>query len=172
MTGAFTLFDSPKRIEGFKAFLTARGCDVLAPTNEWELLRFKAAGRTNVVYTNSKRGIAVVGPDIAPAAASFVNGQSWKPAGAARKDALNSRRRRVLVARLIERDGTNCFCCGKPLGDDATVEHLVSQAHGGPSRIGNLALAHAECNQAGGHLSVIEKIKLREQMHADAEGRA
>jgi 5-methylcytosine-specific restriction endonuclease McrA len=30
--------------------------------------------------------------------------------------------------------------------EDASVDHIIPQAHGGPSAIGNLRLAHSRCN--------------------------
>lgn len=167
MTGAYALFDAPKQIGRFKEFLTARGCDVLAPTNPYELLRFKAAGRTNVVYRSERGKMSVVGPDVGPAAASFQNGQSWTPAGEKREHRMSTGKRRAIIKRLAERDGPGCFYCPDPLPeDDRTVEHLVSLAHGGTNRIGNLCLAHPACNAEAGHLSVFEKIKLREAKRA------
>jgi len=50
-----------RRLEAFKAFLSARGCEVMVPTNPYEILRFKRHGRTNVVYRkgSGKRGYLV-----------------------------------------------------------------------------------------------------------------
>lgn len=55
-----------------------------------------------------------------------------------------------------------CFLCWEALGEDVTVEHLVPVSQGGTNHIGNKVLAHAECNQKMGHLSVMEKIRMRE----------
>ena len=168
--GAYTLFDKPADVERFKAFLSSRGCDVLAPTNPYELIRFKAAGRTNVAYTNSKGRLSIVGPDLGPAAASFANGQAWLPAGETREARVGSGKRRAIIRRLLERDGAGCFYCAQPLhDDDRTVEHLVPIAHGGTNRIGNMALCHAACNLEAGHLSVFEKIRLRESKRPAAD---
>lgn len=167
MTGAYALFDEDRQLARFKEFLTARGCDVLAPTNPYEVIRFKAAGRTNVVYRSERGKMSVVGPDIGPAAASFKNGQSWTPAGESRERRMGTGKKRATLRRLIERDGSGCFYCSHPTTeDDRTVEHLVPIAHGGTNRIGNLCLAHAACNLEAGHLSVFEKIKLRETKRA------
>lgn len=167
MSGPYTLFDRPKDLARFKEFLTARGCDVLAPTNPYELLRFKAAGRTNVAYTSARGKLSIVGPDMGPAAASFANGQAWTPAGENREQRMGTSKKRAIVKRLLERDGPCCFYCPHPLSEeDRTVEHLVPIAHGGTNRIGNMALSHAACNLEAGHLSVFEKIRLRESKRA------
>ncbi|MBB4856980.1 5-methylcytosine-specific restriction endonuclease McrA [Novosphingobium chloroacetimidivorans] len=75
--------------------------------------------------------------------------------------AVKGRRKdRATVEALITRDGSNCFFCGSALEGDVTVEHLVAVAHGGPNHISNLLLAHAQCNQAAGHLSGAEKVAM------------
>lgn len=162
-----SIFSKPTRIKEFKAFLMDRGCEVLPPTNPWERLRFRAEGRTNVAYADKNGAISLVGPDIVPAAKSFLNGRHWKPDGAAPKESLSSRKRRMIVARLVERDGTDCFYCGEPLGEDITHEHLFSRSHGGNGHVCNGALAHEDCNKRAANLSVVEKVKLREQMRGE-----
>lgn len=41
-----------KRLPKIKAWLSSAGAEVLEPTNEWELMRFRANGHTCVVYVN------------------------------------------------------------------------------------------------------------------------
>jgi len=65
------ILSNPKRGEAFKAFLAERGCDLLAPTNKYEALRFKRAGRTNIVYRNARGRFTTVGGDIELAVAAF-----------------------------------------------------------------------------------------------------
>jgi 5-methylcytosine-specific restriction endonuclease McrA len=156
----------PPGLEAFKEYLTARGCEVLAPTNEYEVLRFRAAGRTNVVYKKARSTTKTfVGNDIWDAMKSYAHSLPWRPPGdvVARRKSLGSHKRSVLHKALVARDGDECFYCGKAMGDDMTSEHLLSVTHGGHSRIHNLALAHEACNKEAGHLSVLEKIKLREK---------
>ncbi len=59
---------------------------------------------------------------------------------------------------ILKRDGDNCYYCNLPLGDDATLEHLVDRAHGGPNTIENQALAHKVCNLAAVGLTLQQKI--------------
>jgi len=69
---------------------------------------------------------------------------------------------------LLRRDGNACFYCGEPTGeDDRSLEHLVARAHGGPDHLSNLVLAHRRCNAVAGHLSAMEKIRIREQRRED-----
>lgn len=160
-TEAVRLFD-PKRVDGFKAFLTACGCDVLEPTNEWEVIRFRAGRRLNVIYRSKRGDYSLVGDDITPALTSFRTGIEWRPVPRGKRK--SGRRRANLIATLLKRDGEDCFFCGKPLGADITVEELIPIASGGARNLANAALAHADCNKKAGHLSVVEKVRLREQM--------
>jgi 5-methylcytosine-specific restriction endonuclease McrA len=61
----------------------------------------------------------------------------------------------------MKRDGDDCWFCLKPLGDDVTIEHLHPQMMGGSWHEDNLALAHAACNKAAGHLPRAQKETLR-----------
>jgi 5-methylcytosine-specific restriction endonuclease McrA len=141
----------------FAAGLVEAGGEMLAPTNPYEMMRFRTRYGVGVVYVN-KRG-----------------GQTWNAEAIKARDHVTARkgslapitirgRRRdaSTVNRLIIRDGGDCFFCGDDLSDDITVEHLVAIAHGGPNHISNLFLAHAACNQRAGHLSAPEKIAMRD----------
>lgn len=156
----------PKRSAAFAAFLTERGCDVLATTNPYEVIRFRANGRTNVLYRNNRGGSSITGPDIEPAAAAFATSSAWSP-GIAQKRPDGKRRRRF-HQELYARDGDACFFCGGQLGDDVTLEHFVPISHGGPNSLANLALAHGACNKAADAMSVAEKVRLRERMRSEA----
>lgn len=146
-----------KKLPGFLEFLAARGAEVLQPTNEWEVVRFRAGGTTAVVYTNKTGSLRAQGVAL-EALNAFASNGSWH-AGIATK----RRNRSNHIDTLLSRDGDRCFLCRKPLGDDITVEHLVPLAQGGPNRHANLALAHSACNLRMGHLSLMEKIALRDK---------
>lgn len=79
-------------------------------------------------------------------------------------DGAKKQRRDRVIAMVMQRDGNDCWFCGRGLGRDITIEHLNPLALGGGWNDDNLALAHAGCNQAAGHLRRYEKEKLREQM--------
>lgn len=52
-------------------------------------------------------------------------------------------------------------------GKDVSIEHLVPKAHGGPTHLSNLFLAHKSCNAKAGHLSASEKLKIRDRAHQE-----
>lgn len=172
MSDVGVILSNPRRGEAFKAFLAERGCDLLTPTNKYEVLRFKRAGRTNVVYRNAKGRFTSVGNDIELAVAAFSSFER-RDAGKRRVtlaippavEAKRAKLRGSAVHRaLLDRDGDRCFYCNRKLGDDQSREHLVAAANGGSDRLDNLVLAHHACNVKAGELSLIDKIKLRDRM--------
>lgn len=159
----------PKRLSQFADWLRNNGAEILAPTNEFELIRFRAANGTHIAYRN-KTGttIAASGEGFMEAWRCHCGGQTWRAMPAQSKPVIG-KRRRTLVAALITRDGDECFYCGSALGEDITIEHLVGRTQGGPNHICNLALAHEACNKDGGSLSVVEKVRMREGRFAKRE---
>lgn len=150
-----------KRLPAFKEFLAARGAEVLEPTNEWEVVRFRAGSATAIVYTNAKGELTADG--VARAALNAFDSKGPWTAGVATPRKKSAKRNPVEVRALLARDGDSCFLCRKPLGEDITIEHLVPVTCGGPHHIANKALAHTACNHQLGHLSVMEKIAMRER---------
>jgi 5-methylcytosine-specific restriction endonuclease McrA len=139
-------------INAFKAQLVEAGAELLGPTNPYEVLRFRSKLGVGVIYSG-RRGETWNAEAIAAREHLASNKGSLAPV------AVRGRRNdRATVSRLIERDGEECFFCGRDLGGDITIEHLVAIAHGGPNHISNLFLAHAACNQRAGHLSGPEKV--------------
>lgn len=151
----------PSDRKRFEAWLDQKGADVLAPSNEWEVVRFKDGNGTHIVYRNKNDRLRFTG-DSHAAWQSFCNGGSWSPAKRGKRNSSSTKKRHI-VDLLIQRDGINCFYCHYALGDDITIEHIVPISHGGKDTIKNNALAHTDCNRLAGNLSVVEKIKLREQ---------
>lgn len=145
----------------FAAALVAAGGEMLAPTNPYEVLRFRTVHGVGVVYTNAR------GARTWNAGAIAAKDHLDRKAGSLAPVVVHGRRKdAATVNRLMIRDGGDCFFCRGPLADDVTVEHLVSVAHGGPNHISNLFLAHADCNRRAGHLSAPEKIAMRDQWSA------
>lgn len=171
MTEVGIILSNPKRGAAFRAFLAERGCDVLAPTNKYEALRFKRAGRTNVIYRKANGRYTIVGNDVELAVAAFTSVErrggkvkvtmSIPPAVEAKRAKL---RGSAVHKALLARDGDGCFYCGRRLRDDQSREHLLARANGGSDRLENLVLAHHACNVKAGELPLIDKIKLRDQM--------
>jgi hypothetical protein len=58
------------------------------------------------------------------------------------------------LARILERDGSECVWCRRPLavGDrNLSLEHLVPRLKGGPAWLENELVACRPCNRARGH---------------------
>lgn len=146
----------------FRKWLNQNGSEILAPSTEYEVLRFLGSKTVAVVYRNNAGRLSWVnGADEAWWA--YKQQLPWRAAvkrGGKRN--TNAARTRHRIATLLERDGDECFLCGEPLNDDITIEHLVAKTHGGPDHLSNLCLAHEGCNSGAKHLSVVEKVRVRE----------
>lgn len=158
---------APTQLQRFSVWLAERGCEILKATNPYEVIRYRAGGDTHIIYRNdsNKAWKAVNGAH--EAVHAFQKGTDWKAPikRTKRRPSLCT----AMYLALIERDTSDCFYCGKHVGEgEATIEHLVPCSLGGPNHISNYALAHAACNQAAGNLSVVEKVRLRERMRAAA----
>ncbi|MCI2809352.1 HNH endonuclease [Eoetvoesiella caeni] len=141
----------------FREFLCSRGAQVLLPTSEWELIRFDCSAGVSIIYCNAKGDTKFTGA-AQSAWNAFVSNGSWQAGTKQRRKKLSP-----LTKTLLERDGNLCFYCRWSMTDgDRSIEHLVPVAHAGPNHISNLVLAHQLCNAAAGHLSAMEKIRLRE----------
>lgn len=51
-----------------------------------------------------------------------------------------------IVDRLFKLQRGKCTCCGKPLGNDYHLDHIIPIALGGPNMDNNVQLLRAECN--------------------------
>lgn len=150
----------PAEVKRFKKWLHSQGAEVLQPTNEYELIRYKSKSGIGVLYCG-KKGQSVSSAKVSEAITSYKNGSKWndKPNGTYRSAKLSTHKN-----QLLARDGDCCFYCGKELGEDMTIEHILSLIHKGSNRLENMALTHSECNRKAGNLSVIDKIALRDSM--------
>lgn len=148
-----------KRMPALKDWLSAAGAEVLEPTNQWELLRFRAHSQTSIVYTNQRSSITFTG-EARTALDAFFCSKPWN-GGSKTKRYKSS----VDITTIRARDGDDCFaCCWPVTQNDETVDHLVAVAHGGPNHISNKVLMHADCNRRCGHMSAPEKVR----MHVDS----
>ncbi|MFS4515942.1 HNH endonuclease [Delftia tsuruhatensis] len=145
------------RISRFSLWLAERGAQVQATTNEWELIRFKSNSKTSIVYRTAAGALTFTG-EAEAAWKSYLSAGSWRGCDSTKR----SKKTTTEVRSLLARDGDSCFLCGQPLGDDITVEHLVAVAHGGPNHLSNKALMHRACNVRVSHLSVAEKVRMRD----------
>jgi len=145
-----------KKLQPFRAWLSQNGAEVLEVTSEWEIVRFVADGVTSVIYRNLAGKASFTG-ESQKAWDSFKNAQPWRASAAAKSFS----RAAPKIRTIRKRDGDLCFFCQERVNDeDASVEHLVAQTHGGTKHISNLFLAHKKCNSKAGNLSAPEKIKI------------
>lgn len=162
-------------MEGFRAWLVERGAILDAPTNPYELLRCRTCHGVHVVYRNAK-GKETWPLDMEDIRAKFLAGVHVPLS----PDLKGRVRLRHQIEALFARDGQFCWFCeiGFLSADSAeiTIEHLVPKAHGGPNHQSNLVLACQPCNREAGHLSVAEKVALRDRKRgfvcAEARGAA
>lgn len=145
-------------IEAFKAWLSDQGAVLAEPTNEWELLRYKLAGATHIVWSK-KNGALTWSPDAQRHQTAFRAGERIETV-----KRVGGIRRMQLVKELLRRDGRDCWLCGKPLGDDITVEHFLAVARGGTNNPANACLTHQSCNQKMADLPIVAKVRMREEM--------
>ena len=147
----------------FRAWVQDSGGVLLEPTNEYELVRYRMPDRRSpgIVYTKkNRRDLSFVGGSGADVAA-FQKGQ--------RPDRIRAsltHKKARLRKRIFERDGQACCFCGQHFGSDVSFEHWLSASTGGTNNIENLALAHPDCNELAANRAVMEKVRLREAMHA------
>lgn len=178
------------KMADFAAWLARNGAEVGTPTNPYEVIRYRAyhgnsrRAETHIVYAKESGLLTFTGAS-REHYVQFQTGAQMYPqepvgnppggwmrpdGGPFRKDSqprasAQDKRRQ----RLIDRDGSDCWFCGRPLGDDITFEHLVSKSDGGFNKLANLALAHAACNKRAGNLPLVKKIALRAEMRAARE---
>lgn len=72
--------------------------------------------------------------------------------------------RKKRYRRLAERDGRDCFYCGKPLWGDETIEHLLVVQGVTVHHDSNCVLAHSQCNALAGNMGLAYKVKLRDEI--------
>lgn len=182
-------------MQRFAAWLATSGALVLDPGSEFEAARWRCRVSTDepddkvrtCIVWRDKQGAFKFDEDAMRHWNLFVAGMEMpkQPDQIAVPKKVKSwtQRRRE---ELIERDGTNCYYCGKtmighdhngrpmPEGkDDITIEHLLSlhnkeeEAAKGVdvNHIDYLVLAHRVCNRLIGHRPVHEKLMYREIAH-------
>lgn len=55
---------------------------------------------------------------------------------------------RQLRAQTDRKGVARCWWCGKPLGDDKSIDHRIPLAKGGSNDAGNIVIAHLKCNMS------------------------
>jgi hypothetical protein len=152
-------------IERFTVWLIDCGGEVLPGTNPYEVLRTATRYGVNVIYRN-KAGKINWPDELQEALKAFRAGRKVNLCASLKKRTRNQ----GIIDRIIERDGLECWFSGEAFGsrldERITIEHLCAIAHGGPNHISNLVISMADWNRKAGHLSVAEKVRLREQARA------
>ncbi|MFC3227373.1 HNH endonuclease [Marinibaculum pumilum] len=153
-----------KDVDEFKTWLTDRGAEILAPTNPYEVLRFRSSRSVSVIYQNNKGRRSFTG-EASDAFDAFKAGRKWT-AGFNRRRYYGGEKAR-LIETLLARDGNECCLCGRPMpDDDMTVEHIVPIGAGGTNHQNNLGLAHEQCNRKAGHMNAVAKMRLRDELRS------
>ena len=112
----------PKQLAKFSSFLIENGAVIQDPTNTWEVLRYKLAGSGTVIIHRNARGDLTIPDDARHHLDCFKAGKTIE-----RKQRPGSDHKQRLVTHLLARDGDVCCICGKPLGDDITIERWQHQ---------------------------------------------
>ena len=151
-------------VDQFKAWVAMRGGEVLVPTNEYEIVRFRGDGVTSIIYQKLTGQRTFTGRARDAWQAFKAGDGAYRITKRTAKVHYNSGRPTPVIRTLIDRDGDACFYCFEPFGEERrrTREHLVASTHGGPHHISNMFLACEPCNVEAGHLSAPQKIKIRE----------
>jgi predicted DNA-binding protein (MmcQ/YjbR family) len=134
----------------FKIWLEQNGAEILPCTNEHELIRFKGS-EVGVKYKSGKYSNKYA----ENAFLCYKNNKKWdgRPVSVGRQKNYIKEKK-----VLLNRDGSDCFYCGKPLLFDITLEHLISLVSGGPNTLSNMVLAHEKCNNQMQNKGVAEKV--------------
>ena len=157
-------------IERFTIWLIECGGEVLPGTNPYEVLRTNTRFGVNIIYRN-KAGKITWPDEFGEPLKAFRSGRKLNLCPTLRK----RQRNQSIIDRIIARDGLECWFSGERFKDrldpTITIEHLCAIAHGGPNHISNLVIAIEDWNRKAGHLSVAEKVRLREQARISKEDR-
>ncbi len=142
-------------------YVTDCGGEVLPGTNEYELLRFRTAIGTGIVYTNARKSrITLTGE----AERCYDAMKSGKPARLGGKRKV----RHVSDQRLEsagQAQGWRCIYCDLIVkAEDCTAEHFLSMQHGGTNHVANIVMACGHCNAIANNKSVFDKLRMRDAM--------
>lgn len=79
---------------------------------------------------------------------------------------FSSKKRREIRALLIEKYGTDCQLCFKPINmthtredDSFSIDHIIPLADGGANTVDNMHPCHIACNEAKGSAKVPGRVR-------------
>ena len=140
-----------KDIPAITEWLLQQGCEIIPITDSNELLRFKGK-ETGVIYRTGNTS----GRYVQNMLECYISRSRWDGAPVSTGRQGSYKKHKI---KLLKRDGSNCFYCGLPLGEDITLEHLIPLVARGPNALSNMVLAHEHCNRAVGHKPLFEKVR-------------
>ena len=151
--------DFAQQWPAFRAWLQQHGCQILEPTNPYEVARFSTPDGVGIVYRKEGGRISKMIGGSEALYWAWKEGKEFKFASRTPRQRRNDKKRNQLVVKISNRDGWDCVYCGATLNKEtATIEHVVALATKGAEHIANMALACEPCNKEVGHMSVREKI--------------
>lgn len=145
-------------VDKFRSWLQKEGAEILPNTNEYEAIRFKGR-EVGVLYKSGKTSNKYTNDTIKCFKANIP--WSGKPVNIGRKTTYRKEK-----IKLLNRDGDKCFLCGKSLGNDITLEHLVALSCGGSNRLSNMVLTHGHCNKLLSNKPLNEKVGMAIKMRS------
>lgn len=135
----------------FKNWIEENSGEIEPSTNKYEKIRFRGI-EVGILYKSGKTNNEFTDITIH----EFKLKKIWSGRPIKMKRDTNKKTK----IKIIQRDGCDCFYCGKPLEDDITIEHLVSLVSGGTNKISNLVLSHEVCNLRAGNMALVNKVKI------------
>lgn len=175
MSAKFPIRRADFDVQGFLAWIAEQGGEVGTPTNPYEVVRYRAyrqhskKAETHIVYAKES-GLLTWMAGTKEHYKNFLRAapideqQPRKAKSGKTGSAKRARHKAISRASLLLRDGGDCWYCGKPMGEDCTIEHLVAKADGGRNTMSNYALAHQRCNLLAADKPLVEKMALRAKL--------
>ena len=143
-------------VDAFARYLIENDCEILDPTSQYELIRYKTkTDGVCILYCNAQGNVRRISKTVRRHIESFDKGKVLQ----------KTRRPKTITKaeieiRLRKRDGENCAVCGKALDlAPYNIEHFLSIGSGGNNNLDNLALTHTNCNMKLGDLPITKKIE-------------
>ncbi|MGI3128597.1 HNH endonuclease [Nitratireductor sp. PBL-C9] len=158
------------KLRAFAEWIEAQGGSVFAPTNEWEVIRYRLSEWGIAVVHRNKKGNLTIPGKVRADYCRFLD-----QTGAGGEQAIQKMRRQngaalrnSIIDRLERETGYACCCyCGQFVTrESSTLEHFVPISKGGPNHEFNLGIACEPCNLAVGSKPVVEKLVIRDQIRA------
>lgn len=144
----------------FSHWLKENGCQILEPTNIYEVARFTTSEGVGIVYRNSNGIITKMTGGADKLYSTWESGRKFEYAMRTQRIKRRDKKRNELIAKIAMRDGWECMYCGNTLNKEtATIEHIVALATRGTEHIANMSLACSYCNNAVGNMSVRQKLE-------------